>query len=976
MLKASSSSSLRALVALATILLLGAPAMAQETIGSIAGQVVSDDGEQLPGVTVTAINDETGVERIQVTDNQGRFRFLTLPVGTYTVVAALEGFQTLETDQVRVSLGATTTVNVALPAGDLEETITVTSEAPLIDVTSTVSGITVNTDELTERVPVSREITQVAPLAPGTTGGDTAFQDQSRAYTPGQNLTSIGGSSVGENTYIINGLNITNFRNGLGGSNVPFEFVKEVQVKTGGYEAEFGRSTGGVLNMVSRSGGNDFHGTLSAYYRPESLQEQSPDYFDGFNSEEYREGTEANLSIGGPIYRDRAFFFAFYQENDVENSNVAITRETVRVRDDPYYGGKLDVNITPSHRLEGTYFTDEVTVNSTEYEFDGDTRLRGAEVGTGTHDAGGENIIGQYTGIFGSNVVFSGQYGTNEFARTVLSSGDAFPAIWDSRGASTRFPGQWVNLQIANAFDEREATRADLDFFVSDHSVRVGYDDELNTSGDTTTYSGANADFTGGLYYRYFKGDPSRHPTVTEDDDVVRFRQFEGGGAFDTNSNALYAQDSWEINPKMLLNFGGRWESFDNENALGESFIKKDNQFAPRVGFVYDPTGEGNQKIYANVGRYHLYIASNTNIRLAGAEFFTEDWYEMAPGCNTSAPTPETCLLGYPNNGLEYNVFGDGDVPDVRVTKSNSIDPMYQDEFLVGYERMLGTKWSVGARGVYRIMDQAIEDITIDAAMEAQGLPGFGAFEYRLVNPGSDFNGFVDLHDGTPIFPFSATAAELGYPEPERNYYAIDLTVNRRYADNWLLQGSLTWAHSYGNYEGYVRSDNGQDDAGITTLYDFAGLMDNTYGNLPNDRRWNLKMFGAYQFDVGLLLGANFTFRDGRPQNAFGVHPTDEFAALYGNESLFDQGVGVPRGTRGNTDSITNIDLTAKYELPLDSQWGVAFRVDAFNLLDEDTGIEVDEQADEESGALNPTYLQANRFQQGRGVRFNVTIRR
>ncbi len=223
-------------------------------------------------------------------------------------------------------------------------------------------------DDLADRVPISHDVTQVALLAPGAAPGDEAFNTALGAYTPGQRLTSIGGGSVAENNYIINGLNVSNFRNGVGGSNVPFEFVKEVQVKSGGYEAEFGRSTGGVLNMISRSGSNAFHGGASVYYNPESLQEQSPDFYDGLNSLEEREGVEANASLGGPIWKDRVFFFGFYQYNDVDFSRVDIGKETLRHYDDPYYGGKLDINLTQSHRLEGTYFTDEVTVDSDAFD--------------------------------------------------------------------------------------------------------------------------------------------------------------------------------------------------------------------------------------------------------------------------------------------------------------------------------------------------------------------------------------------------------------------------------------------------------------------------------------------------------------------------------------------------------------------------------------------------------------------------------
>jgi len=248
---------LQALVLPALMLVAFAtPSTAQETVGTMAGTVVdAEGGGPLPGVTVTATSSATNAALIQVTGGDGSFRFPALSVGGYTLTAALEGFQTLSQD-VRISVGATTNVALSMPLGAIEDTIVVTSEAPLVDVTSTVSGITINTGEFAERVPVAREITQVALLAPGTTTGDTAFD----GATPGQSLTSIGGASVAENTYLVNGLNITNFRNGLGGSNVPFEFVEEVQVKTGGYEAEFGRSTGGVLNMVTKSGSNNFHG--------------------------------------------------------------------------------------------------------------------------------------------------------------------------------------------------------------------------------------------------------------------------------------------------------------------------------------------------------------------------------------------------------------------------------------------------------------------------------------------------------------------------------------------------------------------------------------------------------------------------------------------------------------------------------------------------------------------------------------------
>ena len=293
---------------------------------------------------------------------------------------------------------------------------------------------------------------------------------RSTATRPGQNLTSIGGASVAENTYLVNGLNITNFRNGLGGSNVPFEFVEEVQVKTGGYEAEFGRSTGGVLNMVTKSGSNNLHGGVSAYFQPESLQETVAELLQRLQpGGETSRAPRPTSRSAARSSKDRAFFFGFYQVNDIESSSVGLTRETRASRDDPYFGGKLDLNITPSQRIEATYFTDEVDVNRSTAgitSFDDRHPHPRRSIGSGTYDAGGNNTIAKYTGIFGSNFVLSAQSGNNEFNRTTAVGRRRFPYILDNRGDSTLASGNWVNWQAGEADDEREALRVDLDYFV------------------------------------------------------------------------------------------------------------------------------------------------------------------------------------------------------------------------------------------------------------------------------------------------------------------------------------------------------------------------------------------------------------------------------------------------------------------------------------------------------------------------------
>ncbi|MCK5379120.1 MAG: TonB-dependent receptor, partial [Acidobacteria bacterium] len=795
--------------------------------------------------------------------------------------------------------------------------------------------------------------------------------------------------SVAENSYQVNGLNITNFRNGLGSNQVPMEFIEEIQVKTGGYAAEYGRSTGGVINMVTKSGSNSLHGSFSLFFEPESLQEQEPDTYLRPNQSEERELLEANASLGGAVFKDKLFFFGFVRYTD--SNSLFITGNTEDVSPDeapgrgtreeignPYWGGKIDWNITSNHRVEATYITDDVEVDVTTYDFDLYERSLGDATGVGVDKRGGENYIFKYTGIFTENFLLAAQYGSNEFNRTSQSSNDSSPYAYDSRGGGLTPLGDWVNALFSTAFDEREAYRVDADWYLGSHSLRFGLDSEENFSFDDSQYSG-------GVYYRYFDDDDS--PTGVS----ARVRHYVNGGGFDVTSEAAYAQDSWSVTPNLTVNLGVRYEEFENLTATGEPFISITDQWSPRLGLIWDPSGEGRSKVFASYGEYYLPIASNTNIRLSGAESFDEAYYVW----ENDALNPDGSPVGFVDCGfgnlgtcgnqgsvgdlLQYNIYGSGEVPDPRETVSTNIKPMSQNEIIIGYERMVGDDWSFGVRGVMREFNEVIEDYTIDAGLfERYGLcdpDDGGCFAYRLGNPGSDFIGFYDIDGDGELDEVEFSAEELAYPKAERDYYALEFTFKRRFADNWMFQGSYTWSHLYGNYEGYVRSDNGQDDAGLTTLFDFPGLLENADGNLPQDRRHNLKTFGAYAWDSGLQVGGSFYYTSGRPVSAFGVHPGHDggFAALYGAESFFDQGEAVPRGSRGSTDDLFGLDGMIKYDFQMGNV-DMNVRLDIFNMFDNDASTEVNELADQETGAVNPNYTKVTHYQQPRRVRIGFGL--
>jgi hypothetical protein len=302
---------------------------------------------------------------------------------------------------------------------------------------------------------------------------------------------------------------------------------------------------------------------------------------------------------------------------------------------------------------------------------------------------------------------------------------------------------------------------------------------------------------------------------------------------------------------------------------------------------------------------------------------------------------------------------------------------------IIGYEQMVGTNWSVGARFINREFGKVIEDITIDQQLAVlygvdcydPDSDDFGscAHEYRMTNPGEDFEGWYDVNGDGELDPISWSAGEGFYQEPERKYYAVELTANRRFADNWMLMASYTWSQSYGNYEGYVNSDIGQDDAGITQTFDFAGLSDGDYGFLPNDRRHNVKLFGAYAFDFGLQVGGNLWFRTGRPINAYGLHPTDLWAQQYGVFSHFNQGVACPRGCMGTTDDAYALDLNVKYDFTL-AGLNMNARMDVFNVLNNQHVTAVQEGAEQTTGAPNDRFMEPTDTQAARRVRFGVGL--
>jgi hypothetical protein len=496
------------------------------------------------------------------------------------------------------------------------------------------------------------------------------------------------------------------------------------------------------------------------------------------------------------------------------------------------------------------------------------------------------------------------------------------------------------------------------------HRLKFGYDSDEFVSLQAQTYSGRDI-APGGLYWRYFT-DSSSSTGFS-----ARERHFLGGGSFDTNAKAIYVEDEWQVNDQLQVRLGFRAEEFINKNPIGQNYVEIDmsDQIAPRLGFSYDVNGDGRSKIYGSYGEYHMPVAANTNIRLSGSELFTEEYFELISIGPDNLP-----VIG---PSLEFNLYGDGSIPDVTYATDQSIEPMTQVEYIFGYEQeMFDGGWLGGVRATYRDLEQSLEDIAIDAAVLGrfpQASVCYGGFhQYVLTNPGTSMTIAVDPNCDGNLQVETFSAQELGYPKAEREYKALTFYMNKVWDGKYSINASYVWSESKGNNEGYVRSDNGQDDAGITTNFDQPGLTDNAIGKLPNNRDHQFKFYGNYQIMDNLMGGAAFTWSSGRPINGFGVHPTDAFAAAYGAESFFVQGQATPRGSVGELSSLKTLDLMLKYDVAFGQKGNLTLKLDVFNVFNWDTVTEVDELGDEDTGSPNDTYLLPTNFQAERSMRLGL----
>jgi len=958
---------------------------AQSADGSLQGRAAS-------GAAVTVTNAETGFTRTVTANADGEYRFSSLPPGTYKL--SQQGSAPVD---VRVSLGNATNIDLTSDTTLAAVTVLGTLTTP-VDVKSTESATNIPREEFI-KLPVDRDLESVAALAPGIGKGDNDLGG-----------LSFGGSSVAENAVYINGLNVTDFYNRIGFSEVPFAFYQEVQVKTGGYSVEFGRTTGGVINALTRTGTNDFKAGAELNWEPNELQSEGPDRRDSGGSRyytaSYDEYDRASLDLwaAGAIVPDTLHYFVMYEARSYEPVNTNDEGDTIRFgdTDDGFYGAKVDWSITDRHLLEFLAFGDQQTITRDVYDFDPDTGERGELTNVQTTESGGDNWALTYTGYLTDTFTVRALYGETERNRATNSRNDIdCNRVVDNRvGSPTRGDQGCTNSAlIEDAVDSREAARLDFEWVLGDHQLRFGLDHENNTSDYFRFYPGENR-----LRYDVFavgaSGGRVNGVLLPANTSYVRTRQLEVNGEFETVNEAYYLEDNWQISDNVLLNLGIRREGFDNKNGEGDSYIKIDDMWAPRLGVSWDVNGDGRSKVFGNLGRYYLPVANVINIKQGGG-FLDERTFYAFNGFEQREFNGISYL--YPVLGAQFgpvdNSQGDGTVGDLRGEVDADMDPVYQDEAILGYQAMIDDKWSWGARGIYRRLHDAIDDMNITSnGILCDGVPGEVGFV--MANPGrtltvytdtdcdGDNDAFVDIDTsvaGWARFDDDGNyLGENGWSEPKRTYKAIELVLDRAWDEKWAFNASYTWSRSEGNAEGPVTSDFNFGDSGRTEAFDDPWVNYNAFGYLANDRTHSIKARGVYALSDHWQLGGTLDVASGRPISALGVgNPFDandfhSFFICVSNCDAEDPTQRVyefrGRGNEGETPWTYDVGASITY-LHSFSNADLRVKFAVFNLFDQQRTIEVEEELQDTIGeSTNDDYKLPLGFQTPRFAQLTFTL--
>lgn len=817
-----------AVAALLFVVSLPAPAFAQGLTGTIDGTVKDETGGVLPGVTVTLASPALiGGARTNVTGEGGTFRFPTLPPGQYVVTFELAGFQSLQRDGLVVQSDRTVTLDQVLKPSAVAESVTVSGETPLVDVRGTQVATVVDTTALQE-LPVAHRFSDALNIMPGVQNGLYSFSPTNAVY----------GSPVTDNVYSVDGTSFVDPAVGSVANDVPYDDIQEVQLSTAGQFAEFGTASGGVFNFITKSGGNQFKGLASGYFQTKGLTSSN------ISSDLAAKGIRPSLidhvydyggNLGGPVKRNRLWFFGSYYRFDQEQSYsdfpvpVPTTQQQAT--------GKLNAQASPNNRLDVYYnhrrrliapFNFGITTAGDPRTWD-DVAFRNHLLSV------------NWTNTLGDRTIIQARGGMSLLDLINIES-NAVPGTPVYIEQSNGYITGGVNLNQGVQRRNRYEFKGDVSRFVGSHSIKGGYGFDVGKIDSEGRDQGHYFD----TRLLLLNGNPFR----------VQLLNVEGHALTEIPHHAAYIQDQWVVGSRLTINAGVRYDrwgaALGPDNFTGGTWFRPETtvrttvlsglqDVAPRVGFAWDVTGQQKLALKASWGRFYQRLDVQPGVaRQARTGIVTYDWIDRN-GDRIYQPGEE----GTVRSDTRPRVFGSID-PDLKMP--------YTDSFNIGVEYDLPAGFGMAINGIFKrerdIWNRVDLNKPFDTAYD----------QVQVVNPldGKTMTIFSVKPEfqGLPARPYltNPTSPQKLY----RRYDGVEFVLRRRLRDRWMMQTSYNLGKNQGSV-GPLFTDHQQNP------YLNPNSLINMDGDQSFDQRHMFKTFGLYQLPYGIQVSGSFQYLSARP---------------------------------------------------------------------------------------------------------------
>ena len=974
------------LLALAWTIAFAPAASAQTSGASLVGRVQDKDGAPLPGVTVTVANKETGLERSTTSGGDGTFLMPSLPVGTYTVKAELSGFATVTVEEVRLNVASQRSLDVQMSQASVEETITVVDEAPLVQTTPSIG--TVVSEKQLENLPLNgRQFANLAILAPGT-----SLAYNSDPTKPGQLTVALNGG-IGRNVnYIIDGGDNTDDTIGGALQNFNLESVEEFNIQTQQYKAEYGRSTGGVLTVVTKTGTNQFEGSAWGFFRDDSLNSKTQTEKNTNTDKQSDERKQYGLALGGPIVRDKAHFFATYEKTERDR---LYTVDTVPP---PLPDGTVLPPIFPD--LQGqsfpTPFEDELATAKVtfdpspkqylqvRYGYQKNNDKYGASplatpsaLGTATNEY--SSILAGHTLQLGSDSLNEFLFQYTKFENAITADSNA-PTIYFPSGAHT---GQNINTpQTTN--QTKYQYKDDLSFartlWERTHQLKVGvnYIHEPVLGGDFST----------GLAGQYAMAANRADSAVQE----ITIAGGFFGESTPVDQYSVYLQDDIFWSDRLTLNLGLRydyWDGFDldqrsnpiwqtlsTQTQFNEGYLRDfqggrggvlendDDNFGPRLGFTYDVKGNGRHLVRGGWGIYYDFPYTNATILFPSAAV-QSNYGVIYNHRNENGILNPNGTLFRPGQPLPPNQLPAADIPPPNEVASPTLATPYAAQASLGYSWQ-ATNW----------LGLNLEAVRIN----------YRDIPYRFrANPFVDTNRDT-FHQNTEPRRFPAFASfRMWYGDGQAEYTGVNLSARARLGDRVELQGFYTWSEAEGNVlagaDEFRLTDAGhQADMGGALRDMSANPLDpqcpECFGPLNTDARHRVTLSGVWRAPLGINVAGMLRYRSALPYTVYlsgDRTPNDGID----NVVLDFDGDGfpldLPPGTSVNSErgaAFKQLDLRLSKEFSFGDSFSVEVIGEVFNVTNEENPALFDRFGEAQVFAGDPLQGEQRLAQLGLRLRF------